>query len=212
MDIALEIQLHLQRAVPVLKGEHGAPVQPEVGVQDLIIEEIGDALIIERFVGGEEQLHDLHGGLIRQTELAVRMGILTLIDRCSAKGVVGIFFVQPIVFIQNTHAFRLNGGDGAEQIPHDLKMVVHFTTAPHDIAHIGILPAITGTAGDRLFLENMNMVALHLAITNQIAGGGQCRQTGADDIGGLVIHTLRLLRTGKCFIVTTGIIHTCSSL
>ena len=54
MDIALEIQLHLQRAVPVLKGEHGAPVQPEVGVQDLIIEEIGDALIIERFVGGEE--------------------------------------------------------------------------------------------------------------------------------------------------------------
>ena len=31
VDEALDIPLHLQGAVPVLKGKHGAPVEPEVG-------------------------------------------------------------------------------------------------------------------------------------------------------------------------------------
>ena len=85
VDIALEIQLHFQSAVPVLKGKHGAPVEPEIGVQYLVVEEIGDTLIIQVFIGGEEQLHDLHCGLVGQTELAVGVGILTLIDGCPAK-------------------------------------------------------------------------------------------------------------------------------
>ena len=32
MDEALDVQLHLQGAVPVFKGEHGAPVEPEITV------------------------------------------------------------------------------------------------------------------------------------------------------------------------------------
>ena len=42
VDIALDIELHLQRAVPVLKGEHRAPVEPEVGIEHLVVEEVGD--------------------------------------------------------------------------------------------------------------------------------------------------------------------------
>ena len=45
VDVALKVALHLQGAVPVLKGEHGAPVQPEVGVQDFVIKEVGDLFL-----------------------------------------------------------------------------------------------------------------------------------------------------------------------
>ena len=53
----------------------------------------------------------------------------------------------------------------------------------------------------------MDMLALHLGIADQIAGGGQGRQTAANDIGGFVVHALGLFGTGKGFIVTAGIIH-----
>ena len=52
VDIALDIELHLQGAVPVFKGEHRAPVEPEVGVQHLVVEEVGDALVLKLLVRG----------------------------------------------------------------------------------------------------------------------------------------------------------------
>ena len=42
VDVAADVQLHLQRAMPVLEGEHGAPVEPEVGVEHLIVKKVGD--------------------------------------------------------------------------------------------------------------------------------------------------------------------------
>ena len=65
VDVALKVALHLQGAVPVLKGEHGAPVQPEVGVQDFVIKEVGDLFIVQLLVRGHEQLQNLHGTLVR---------------------------------------------------------------------------------------------------------------------------------------------------
>ena len=62
--------------MPILKSEHGTPVQPEVGVQHLVIEEIGDRLVIQVLVRSEEQLHDFHGSLVRQSEFALESGIL----------------------------------------------------------------------------------------------------------------------------------------
>ena len=76
VDVALDVQLHFQRAVPVLKGEHGAPVQPEVAVQNFVVKEISDALVLQLLVGGEEQLHDLHGALVGDVKLAVGVGVL----------------------------------------------------------------------------------------------------------------------------------------
>ena len=64
MDVALDVELHLQRAVPVLKGEHRAPVHPEVGIQHLIVKEVGDLLVVQLLIRGHEQVHDLHGGLV----------------------------------------------------------------------------------------------------------------------------------------------------
>ena len=211
VDIALEIELHFQSTVPIFKGKHGAPVQPEVGVQHLIVKEVGDLLILQLLVRGKEQLHDLHGTLIGQAELTIGVGVLTAVHGSAAERVVGVFLVQPVIFIQHAGALGLQRRDGAQHIPHYLKMVVHLAAAAHHITDV-VLIAITGTAGDGVFLEHMHMLALHLTVTDQIAGSRQCCQTGADDISGFMIDTLRLFRGCKSFIVATGIVHRKASL
>ena len=207
MDIALDIELHLQSTVPVLEGEHGAPVQPEVAAEHLVVEEVADALVLQLLVGGEEQLHDLHGTLVGDIELAVGMGIFATVHRGPAQGIVGVGLVEPVVLVQHADALRLNGGDGVEQIPHDLEVVVHLTAAPHDVADVLEPPAVAGAAGSGTLLQNVDPLALHLAVTHQIAGGSQRRQAAAHDVGGFVVHALRLPGMGKGLIVTAGIIH-----
>ena len=207
VDIALDIELHLQGAVPVLKGEHGPPVEPEVGVQDLVVEVIRDLLVLQILVGGEEELHDLHGALVGDGELAVSVGVLTAVDGGTAEGVVGVLLVEPVVLVQHADALRLDGGDGAEEVPHDLKVVVHLTAAPHHVAEIFEFVAVAGAAGEVPLLQNVDMLALHLAVPHEIAGGGEGCQAAADDIGGFLIHALGLLGAGKGFVVTAGIIH-----
>ena len=83
----LEVELHLEGAVPVLKGEHGAPVEPEIGVEHLIVKIVGDFFVLKLLVGGEEQLHDLHGSLIRQAELAVGVGVFAPVHGSAAEGI-----------------------------------------------------------------------------------------------------------------------------
>ncbi len=76
VDKSLDIQLHLQCAVPVFKGEHGSPVKPELGAEYLIIKHILNGFVIQILILREEQLHDLHAAFLAQTKLSVRMGIL----------------------------------------------------------------------------------------------------------------------------------------
>ncbi len=110
VDIALDIELHLQRAVPVLKGEHRAPVEPEVGIEHLVVEEVGDALVLQVLVGGEEELHDLHRALVGEVELAVGVRVLPALLGCTAEGVVGVGLVEPVILIEHAHALGLDGG------------------------------------------------------------------------------------------------------
>ena len=207
VDVALQIALHLQRTVPVFKGEHRAPVHPEVGVQHLIIKEISDFLVIQTLVRRHEELHNLHGGLVAQTELAVGVGILAAVDGGTAEAVVGVGLIQPVILVQHGVVLVLDGGDGTEQIPHTFKVVVHLAAAAHDVADVLIFVAIAGTAGDGVLFQNVDALALHLGIAHQVAGRGQRRQTGADNIGRLAVNTLGLFGGGKGFIVTAGIIH-----
>ena len=207
VDIALDIELHLECAVPVFKGEHRAPIEPEIGIQDLVIEEVGDLLVLQLLVGGEEELHDLHRTLVGDAELAVGVGVLTALFGGAAEGVVGVFLVEPVVLVEHAHALGLDGGDGAEQVPHDLEMVVHLAAAAHHIAEVLELVTVARAAGQLALFENVDVLALHLAVTHEIAGGSQRGEAAADDIGGLVVHAFGLLGTGERFIVTAGIIH-----
>ena len=175
MDVALDVQLHLEGGMPVLEGEHGAPVHPEVGVQHLVVEEIGDGLVVEVLVRREEEPHDLHRCLVRQAELAVGVGILTALLGGTAQRKVGVFFVEPVVFVEHRDAGVLDRGDGAEKVPHDLEVVVHLTAAAHHIANAGDVGAVACAAGDGVLLEDVDVTSGHLRVANQIAGRAQGR-------------------------------------
>ena len=135
------------------------------------------------------------------------MGVLPPVFRGAAERVVGVCLVQPVVLIQHACALGLKRRDGAEQIPHDFKMVIHLPAAPHHITDAGVLAAITGTSGDGSLFKEMDMFPFHLTVTDQVAGSCQRRQTGAHEIGRFPIHSCRLFRARKGLIVPAGIIH-----
>ena len=148
VDEPLEIQLHLQGRVPGLEGEHGPPVEPEVGAEELLGEHVGDGPVVQVLVPGEEKLHDLQGGLVAQSELPVCMGVLSPIHRGPAQGIVGVLLVQPVVFVQNRILRVLQGWDGAKQVPQALEVILHLPAAPDHEAPGGVLDAVAGPAGE----------------------------------------------------------------
>ena len=148
VDEPLEIQLHLQGRVPSLEGEHGPPVEPEVGAEELLGEHVGDGPVVQVLVPGEEKLHDLQGGLVAQSELPVCMGVLSPIHRGPAQGIVGVLLVQPVVFVQNRILRVLQGWDGAKQVPQALEVILHLPAAPDHEAPGGVLDAVAGPAGE----------------------------------------------------------------
>ena len=79
--------------MPVFEGEHGSPVEPEIGVKYLIIEHILNGLVVEILISHKEELHDLHAALLAQTELSVRMGIFAPALCGTAEGIVRIMLV-----------------------------------------------------------------------------------------------------------------------
>ena len=85
-------------------------------------------------------------------------------------------------------------------------------TLPHLVCVIPVeleldLKAVARAAGHRVFLENVDVLALHLTVAHQIARRRQGCQACADNIGALVVNAFRFLGMGKGFIVTAGIIH-----
>ena len=87
-------------------------------------------------------------------------------------------------------------------------MVFHLAAAADDEALLRVLDAVAGAAGQLEFFQNVDVLALHLSVTDQEAGRCQRGQAAAHQISALAIHALRLLGTGEGFIITIGIIHT----
>ena len=86
-------------------------------------------------------------------------------------------------------------------------MVVHFAAAAHEETLGDVLAAVTTAAGKLQLFQQMDALALHLSVTDEVEGGGQTGQTGADDICGFLIDILRLFGMCKRFISSCGIIH-----
>ncbi len=176
-------------------------------MEHFIVEEVGDLLAVQFLVRREEQLHDLHRSLVGKREPAVRASVDAARLRGAAQRIVRILLVQPVVFVQHGHAIRLDGGDGTEQIPHHLEMVVHLTAAAHHVADARNVRAVTGAARHRVLFENMDVVSWHLRVPHQIAGRAQCGQSGADDVGVLGIDANGLLWPCEGFVIAVGIVH-----
>ena len=203
---ALKVQLHLQSGVPVLKGKHGPPVEPEGGGEHLFVKDVLDGLVIQVLVRRQEELHDLQAAPLSEVEFSVCMGVLAPVDRGAAEGVIGVMLVEPVELIQYRGTGLFQRGDGAEQVPQALKMVLHLPAAPHDIAPGGVADAVAGAAGDIHGLQNVDMGAGHLPVPNQEAGCRQSRQAAAYDIGALFFHPCGFLRPGEGLVIAAGIV------
>ena len=120
--------------------------------------------------------------------------------------------VEPVVFVKNGHIGCFKGWDIPERIPHDFKVVVHLSAATHKEALGDILAAVAASAGKLQLFQQMDMLAFHLTVTNQIE---RCRQTGkscANDIRRFLVHIFRFFGVCKRFISSCGIIHNDASL
>ena len=207
-----DVALHLKGRVPILKGEHGAPVQPEVRVQHLIGEVLGDDLVLQLLFRGEEQVHDFHAGFVGQVELVVSMGVLAAILRGAAQRVVRIALVQPIVVVEHRYRRILDGGNVAEQIPHHLEVVVHLAAAAHGVAQPRVIPAVAAAAGTRVALQDVDLLAGHPSVAHEKARRRQACQAAADNVGLLVFHALGRKRMGEGLVVAAGIVHSARPL
>ena len=169
--------------MPFLKGEHGLPVNPEVGGIELVVEHVVDGDVLKVLVGGHEQLQQLHAGAGGKGVFPVGVGVLALLLGDAAEGEVGVFLVQGVILGENGLAGIDDGGDGTEQVPHALEMVVHFAAAAHNEALGGVIDAVAGTAGQRQMLKQGDVIAGHLGVADQENGSSQAAEAGADYVG-----------------------------
>ena len=167
MDKSLKIQFHFQGTVPVLKCKHGSPVKPECGIKYFLIENIFNLLIIKIFILCHEELHDLHTAFLAEIEFSVCMCIFSAIYRCSAKRVVRIMLIEPVVFVKYRNSRCFDGWNASEKIPETFEMVFHLSSATHYVSAGRIIDSVTGASGDIHCLQNMDMRSRHLCITNK---------------------------------------------
>ena len=124
------------------------------------------------------------------------MRILSAVYRCAAKGIVRVMFVEPIVFIQNRNTGRFDGGYVAEGVPHNLKVVVHFASAAHEKALCYVFSAVAAAAGKFQLFKQMDMLSLHLPVTDKIERRRKSGKTCTDYIRRFFVNILRLF--GMC--------------
>ena len=72
------------------------------------VQAAGEVHLAFKIPGTLQRIYVDDGAFVRQGELAVGMGILAAVLRCTAQGVVRVFFVQPVILIKNGYTRCLN--------------------------------------------------------------------------------------------------------
>ena len=202
MDVSLKISLHFERRIPSVEGEHRLPIQPEIAVPEIIVEEIAYLLIFESLFGSHEELAYLHSRFFVKPEFAVGASVFAAVYRCSAKRIVGVFFVESVIFVEYGKTGIFERGNVSEHFPHNLEMVVHFSAAAHIITRSGDCSSVARTARYIEFFQKVNMLAFHLTVSHKEERRRKARKPRADYISRFTVYALRFFRTSKCLIVS----------
>ena len=136
------------------------------------------------------------------------MCILSLFYRSTAQRIVRIMLIQPVIFIQHGCTRFFQRWNTVEQIPQTFEMILHLTSASHNISSGRIKNTITGTTCDIHCFQNVNMISRHLCIPYQEAGCCQRSQSASYQICMFIIYAFWFFRAGKCFIISICIIYT----
>ena len=209
---AAEIALHLQSGRPFLESKHRLPIKPEVGIPEGSRKNVTDFLILQILLFGHEKFSESKRRLLIQLKLPVRMCIFSAVHRGTAKRIVRVMLVQPIILVQYGNIRRLNGRHILVHIPHTLEVVIHLSSATHIKAFCHILSSVTAASGKFQLLQKMNALSLYLPVPHEIKCCGKPRKACSDNICRLPVRTFRLLRFCKCFIISRSVIHGSSPL
>ena len=208
VDEALDVELHLEGGVPLLEGEHRAPVEPEVGGEEALAHHLVDALVVQVLLTRHDEVQQVLLSLQVQGELAVGVPVLAAVLGGPHEGVVRVVLVEPVELVQDGGAFHLEGGDGAEQVPQALEVVLHLAAAAdQEAVAMRVRNAVQGAAGDVARLEDGDVLAGHLAVADEEARRGQGGQAGTHQVGLLLLHALRLAGAGERLVVAAAVVH-----
>ena len=211
MDIAAEIALHFKCAGPALESEHCLPIEPEVRLPEAVGEHLRNLLVLEVFFGSYKQLWKRKSRVLVKIEFLVGVCVLTAVYRSSAQRIVRVVFVEPIVFVEYGNAGSFKWRYITEHIPHYFEMVIHFTSASHKEAFCNVFSSVAAAACQFEFFQKMNVLALHLSVSDKIEGCGKSRKSCADNVCRFFIDILRFLGMSKWFVSACWIIHTKTS-
>ena len=177
------------------------PVKPEVAVPEIIVEIIADFLVFEFFFGRHEQFAYLHRRFFVKSEFVVGMRVFAAIDGRSAKRIVGVGFVEPVIFVENRQTGIFERGNVSEHFPHNFKMVVHFSAAAHIITAARNRSAVARTARYIEFFEKVNMFAFHLTVSDKEERRGKSRKSRADYISRFTVGALGFYRMRERLVI-----------
>ena len=134
--------------MPVFKCKHCSPIEPESRIKYFFVKNIFDGFIVEIFVFCHEEFHDFHTALLTEVEFSVCMCVFATIYSCTAKGIVRVMLIEPVIFIKYRNTRCLDGWNAAEEIPQTFEMIFHLTSTAHYITSGSIIDSITCTTGN----------------------------------------------------------------
>ena len=184
-----------------MEGEHRLPVKPEVAVPEVIVEVIAYLLVFEVFFGRHKQFTYLHSRFFVKPEFIVRMRVFAAVDGRSAKRVVGVGFVEPVIFVENRKTRIFERRNVPEHFPHNFEVVVHLSAAAHIIAASRNRSAVARAARYIEFFEQVNMFAFHLAVPDEEERRGESRKPRADNISRFAVYAFGFNRASERFVI-----------
>ncbi|NYJ65666.1 hypothetical protein HNR16_000454 [Pseudoclavibacter chungangensis] len=207
MDEAHEVAAHLDEGMPLLEREHRRPVDPEVALEEVGREVVGDRLVAEALFRGEDELHDLLLCLVREGEVAVGGNALALlVDQAAVRG-VRVVLVEPVVLVEVRGALDLERGDRPVHVPEALEVVLHLASAARDEADVGPVDSVERAAREGELLEDVDAFAGYVAVPDEEHRGGEAGETGPDDPRRRRLGALRRAGPRECFVVSVRVVH-----
>ena len=125
------------------------------------------------------------------------MGVLATVYRSTAKRIVRVVLIEPVILVQHRNSWCFNRRHIPKGIPHDLKVVIHFTAPTHEETFCHILASVAAAAGKLQFFKQMDMLPLHLSVTDKIESSSQPSQPRANNVSRFLIYILWFLWMSK---------------
>jgi len=186
---AQEVAAQLGRAVPLLEGEGGAPHAPEVGVEEVLTQQLVDAARAQVLVIERQQAQQLDAvGRVEAVLAGVGDAVLG-VDQAGLR-VGGRARVEVAAFLAHAGVRVVQRGDAVEEVPGAEVGLVgeHAPATRHPgVGAIGGAATVQRAAWQAQLFKDVDVVARHTGIADGKGRHGHAGDAAADDPEVLVL-------------------------